>query len=159
MSIKQKETQFIIRQWKEETGKIEIDMKEVAQYAVSKGWPIPPPVSGIERLAKEFSRAAREEIRQDSKTGRPYRVYHAFATDNRGQGMLWVDIDEAPRKYMLKSAIMRREQMVGDAVQLTLDIDHWNSVNSNEDPIEIPLDFTDDVEWRKNGGDGASAVA
>lgn len=149
--------QFIIRQWKEATGKIEIDMHEVADYAASKGWPIPPPVSGIDRLAKEFSQAAREETRQDSHTGKSYRVYHAFTPGANAQGTLWVDIDEAPRKYMLKSAVMRREQMVGDAVQLTLDLDHWNSVNPKEEPIKLPLDFTDDVQWRLNGPDEAAA--
>ena len=149
--------QFIIRQWKDATGKIEIDMHEVAEFAASKGWPIPPPVSGIDRLAKEFSQAAREETRPDSQTGKPYRVYHAFTPGTNAQGTLWVDIDEAPRKYMLKSAVMRREQMVGDAVQLTLDLSHWNSVNPNEEPIKLPLDFTDDVEWRLNGPDEAAA--
>src|SRR5258708_10882489 len=146
MAKLQREMQFIIRQWKEATGKIEIDMHEVAEYAASKGWPIPPPVSGIDTLAKEFSQAAREETRQDSHTGKSYRVYHAFTPGPSAQGALWVDIDEAPRKYMLKSAVMRREQMVGDALQLTLDLAHWNSVNPKEEPIELPLDFTEDVQ-------------
>jgi len=51
---------------------------------------------------------------------------------------------------MLKSLINRREQMVGDGLQLTLDVDHWNGINPKEEPIQIPLDLTDDVEWRKN---------
>ena len=48
---------------------------------------------------------------------------------------------------------MRREQMVGDGYQLTLDADHWNGRNPKEDPITIPLDFTEDVQWRKNTPD------
>ena len=116
-------------------------------FANSRGWPLPPACQPHRPGSPGgFSKAAREETRQDYKTGRPYRVYHAFTSDVDGQGMLWVDIDEAPRKYMLKSAIMRREQMVGDAVQLTFDLDHWNSTNGNEEPIIIPLDFTDDVD-------------
>jgi hypothetical protein len=55
-----------------------------------------------------------------------------------------VDIDEAPRNCMLKSAVNRREQVVGDLVQLTLDLGHWNRMNPGEDPIDVPLDFTDD---------------
>jgi hypothetical protein len=51
---------------------------------------------------------------------------------------------------MVKSLIARREQMVGDGYQLTLDADHWNGIHSDEKPIIIPMDFTDDVEWRKN---------
>lgn len=153
MATKIKEMQFILREWKEATGKIEIDMHEVVLFAIGRGWPLPAPISPEERLAKEFAQAAREETRQDAQTGRPYRVYHAFKPDGHGQGVLWVDIDEAPRKHMVKSAVMRREQMVGDAVQLTFDLDHWNSKNPNEEPIVMPLDFQPDVEWRKMGGD------
>ena len=43
--------------------------------------------------------------------------------------------------------------MVGDAVQLTLDMQHWNNKNPNEEPIVIPVDFTEDVEWRQNAPD------
>lgn len=71
------------------------------------------------------------------KTGYGNQQYH-----------LWIDIDEAPRKSMHKSLIMRREQMVGDGLQLTLDAMHWNSINPKEEPIVIPLDFTEDVEER-----------
>ena len=63
---------------------------------------------------------------------------------------LWVDIDEAPRKSMLKSLVQRREQMVGDGLQLTLDAMHWNSIHHNDEPINLPLDLTDDVQWRLN---------
>ena len=140
--------QFIIREWKKSTGKTEIDMHQVAAYAVSKGWPIPPPLTGIERLAKEFSQAAREETRQDSTTDQPYRVYHAVKLDGQGQGVFWVDIDEAPRKHMVKSAFARREQVVGDMVQLTLDLDHWNRWNPNEKPITVETDITPDVNER-----------
>jgi hypothetical protein len=41
--------------------------------------------------------------------------------------------------------------MVGDAYHLTLDADHWNGIHPKEEPITLPLDFTDDVKWRKNG--------
>ena len=151
--------QFIIRQWKESTGNIEIDMHQVALYAHQyHGWPLPEPLSGIERLTKEFSQAAREETRQDGHTGRHYRVYHAFAPDGAGsQGILWIDIDEAPRNIMVKSARMRREQIVGDMTQLYLDLEHWNSVNTNQEPIVLVRDVTEDVDERLSGPDEAAA--
>ena len=46
--------------------------------------------------------------------------------------------------------------MVDDGLQLTFDADHWNNAHPNEEPIAIPLDFTDDIEWRKNGQEKAS---
>lgn len=156
---KTKQQQYLIRQWKEATGNVEIDMREVAEYAVQKGWPLPAPMTGIERLTKEFSQAAREETRQDEKTGRPYRVYHAFPPDGpNGQGtFLWIDIDEAPRKIMVKSAVMRREQVVGDMVQLFLDLEHWNRSNPKEQPIVLVTDVTEDVNERLSGPDEAAA--
>lgn len=156
MANKHKEMQYIIREWKKTTGNIEIDMHQVAEFAAKKGWPLPPPISGIDRLAKEFSQAAREETRQDSKTGRPYRVYHAYPADGKGQGMFWMDIDEAPRKIMVKSAVMRREQVVGDMVQLYLDLEHWNRVNPKEAPIVLETDTTPDVNERIAASDGSA---
>ena len=160
MSQRKKEMQFIIAEFEEKTGKVDFDMRDVVEYAKSKGWPVPPPISGEERLAKEFSQAAREETRQDIKTGRPYRVYHAFKPDGKGQGIFyWFNIDDekAPRKFMVKSARMYRKKMVGEAVQLTLDLDHWNNVHPDEEPIKMPLDFQPDVDWRLNGSEEVAA--
>lgn len=159
MANKQKEMQFIIREWKTATGNTEIDMHRAAEYAAGRGWPLPPPISGIDRLAQEFSRAAREETRRDEETGMPYRVYHAFTQDGQGQ-ILWMDIDEAPRRVMVKTAIMRREQVIGDMVQLFLDLAHWSRVNSNQEPIPLVTDVTEDVQERiaaAGGGDDGAA--
>lgn len=151
---KTSELQLIIRQFKEEAGVREVDMHEVAKWAVSNGWELPVPVDPIDRFARDLSRAARQEIRYDSLTGKPYRANHAIVTKNGDvQLHLWIDIDEAIRPQMLASATLRREQMVGDGLQLTLDLDHWNSINPGEKPIELLMDFTDDVEWRKNAPD------
>jgi hypothetical protein len=150
----------IIRLYKEETGEKEIDMRDVAKFAADRGWPLPEPASPLDLLAKQFTNAAREEIRRDKATGRPYRANHAIST---GQGDLfrhrWIDIDEAGRPQMLKSLMKRREQMVGDGLQLSLDLDHWHAINPNEEPIDIPMDFTLDIEWRKNTPDNDEEAA
>jgi len=112
---------------------------------------LPRPADPLDRLAKEFSDAARQEIKYDNKTGKPYRVNHAILQkQGNTQLHLWIDIDEAPRKNMLKSLIMRREQMVGDGLQISYDQDHWNSIHPNEEQINLPMDFTDDIMRRKN---------
>jgi len=150
---KQKMMQLLIKEYKEKTGTTEVGMKEVAIYALKVGWKLPTPKNPLDRLASEFSQAARDEIRHDQYTGKPYRANHAIPVNYGMQGHLWIDIDEAPRPSILKSLINRREQMVGDGLQLTLDADHWNNIHPEEAPIQIPLDFTDDVEWRKNAPD------
>lgn len=156
---KKQQQQALIRIYRSETGEAEVDMHEVARFAVSRGWSLPKPADPLERLAAEFSTAAREEIRHDASTGRPYRANHAFPVKQGRNGQLWfwVDIDDAPRKPMVKSLVNRREQIVGDVVQLTFDSEHWNSIHPGEEPIIMPADFTDDVEWRRNGPDAKSA--
>ena len=152
MLTKNQERQWIIRLYKTETGSTEVDMHEVAKFAVKIGWPIPDPIKPFDRLATQFSQAAREEIKHDKDTGRPYRVNHAvpMQRSDRRQLYLWVDIDEASRPLMSKSLVGRRQQIVSDALQLDLDQEHWNNIHPDEEQINLPLDFTDDVEWAKN---------
>lgn len=156
---KHQEMQRFIRHYRDVTGSQEWDMNDVAKMASIKGWKLPKVPTPLELLAREFSKAAREETRIDTHTGQKYRVNHAFTADTKGQVTLWVDIDEAPRHHMQKSVTNRREQVVGDLVQLTLDLGHWNRMNPAEFPLNAPLDFTEDVEWRLNGGDSAAEAA
>lgn len=104
----------------------------------------------MEMLAKQLSKAARAEIRTDIETGDPYRAYHSLPIKQGQQSLfVWVDIDQASRPQMQKSLGLRREQMVGDALQLSYDADHWNNNHPDDEPIQLDLDFGLDVEWRK----------
>lgn len=155
--------QRLIRLYREETGKVEIDMHDVAMFALRKGWRMPTPPSPVDLLARQFTEAARTEIRQDKKTGRPYRANHAVPVETTGGQMVfvWFDIDdpEVTRPIMRKSLIKRREQMVDDGVQLTLDADHWNSLHPTEEPIMLPMDFELDVQIRKAASGEADEAA
>lgn len=146
-----RERQLFMRYYKEETGTKEVNMKELAKFAVKKGWKLPIPADPLDILAKQFADAAREEIKHDAVTGDPYRVNHAMTTrQGHEQITIWIDIDEAIRLSMHKSLVQRREQMVGDGLQLTLDAEHWNRIHPSEEPIQMLLDLGPDVEWRKN---------
>ncbi len=158
MSTKHQERQRVIRHYKEVTGRTDVDLKEVAKWAVQKGLDkLPTPKDPYDILANYYSDSAREETRTDRKTGRPYRANHVYVHSQGGQQLhLWIDIDDliaATRVKMHKSLIVRREQMVGDAVQLTYDAEHWNSIHAKEEPITMPLDFGPDVEWRTNASE------
>ena len=162
MPTRYQQMQEMIRQYREQTGNDAVDMREVTAWVVKRyHWKLPEPVSPLDRLTKEFSAAAREQTRKDPVTGRSYRANHAVPVRNSsGQlSFVWVDIDTAPRQPMFKSLMQRREQMVGDALQLSLDADHWNSIHPAEEPIKPPLDFADDVEWRKNAPDDEEDAA
>lgn len=157
---KVKERQRFIRYYKDETGETELDMHKVAEFAKSKGWTMPIPPSPLDLLAKQFTQAASDETEYDAKTGKPYRVYHAIPAANGQLNLFYyVDIAEATRPQMLKATVIRREQMVRDGLQLTLDLDHWNSINPKEEPIELPMDFTLDIEIAKNTPDDDDKAA
>src|SRR5450759_4042651 len=85
---KQSEMQRVIRAYKDETGEREVDMHKVAKWATRKGWPLPTPQNPLDLLAKQFSDAARVEIRYDKITGNPYRANHSIVTKHGLRG--WV---------------------------------------------------------------------
>lgn len=103
---------------------------------------MPPPLSAKDRLAKELSRAARAETRYDPVLKQSYRVNHPYPVEREGgQTRLWDDIDKAPRDHMWLSLQLRRRQMLGEGLQLSFDLDHWNRVNPTEAPIQIVFDL------------------
>jgi hypothetical protein len=151
MTTKAERRQRVWRQYRAENGADPVTMHELAAWAVKRGLePAPEPVDPMSQLADEYSKALREEERHDSTTGRTYRANHAV-TESRGgkQYTLWGDIDEQPRAFVLKSFTQRRQQIVGDCLRLTLDCDHFTAARPDEEPIQMPLDFTDDVAERK----------
>lgn len=152
MATKDQEMQFWIAKYKADTGKKEVMMHDVAEYMLARGWPAPKPLSPGEILAKELARAARNEYVKDGATGYSVRKNHAlrFKNEDGAQLAFWVEIHEASRPQMWQSMTNRREQMVGDAFQLTIDSEYWNRINPKEEPIQIELDFGFDVELRKN---------
>lgn len=148
------ELQKLIRLYREETGKSELDMHDVALFCFKKGWPFPTPKSPADMLAAMLRDAARQDVRTDKASGRPYRAYHAVPAASQGS-FYWIDIDdpETTHSNMRKSMVRRREQMVDDGVQLSLDLDHWNSMRPDDEHIVLPMDLELDIEWRKNAMD------
>lgn len=123
-----------------------VNAHEVAAWAYHKGLWRPRPKNVIDILADDLSRAWREEYRTD-KLGRRYRAKHAIrVTENGKQMTLWADIDVASRPHMVKAFAQRRQQVVGDCLQLKTDVDVYNDRHKGGAPINLVLDFTHDVE-------------
>lgn len=145
--------QRFIRYWKETSGETDVDMDKVAELALQMGWDVPPPLTPQERLAKQFKEAAKQDIRHDRQTGRPYRGYHAF-TRARANGQVdffYADIDDPKTKpeNFKKACVLRREQSVDDLFALFLDQTHWNDTRPVEQQVEmLPNDMDFDVELR-----------
>lgn len=155
--------QKFIRYWQEQTGHDEIDLDAVAEMALAMGWQAPPPLTPKERLAKQFKDGMRQDVRQDRKTGRPYRGYHAVPKYS-GDGQLnfsYIDIDNPRTKpeNFRKACVTRREQTVGDMYQLFLDQTHWNDTRPKEQQVEVlPADLGFDIELRLAADDKPMAA-
>jgi hypothetical protein len=53
----------------------------------------------------------------------------------------------------------RRQQIVGDCHQLKIDVDVYNDQNATVEPIQLVLDFTNDVaELEMDGSDERDAA-
>jgi hypothetical protein len=56
----------------------------------------------------------------------------------------------APHEHMEKAFTQRREQIVGDNVQLKIDVDVYNDINLGKRPeIQLVLDYSEDVAERQ----------
>ena len=137
-----------IGRYQEETGSSLIDPHAVAEWAMSRGLHKPNHRTIIDAIATDIAQVLREEYRTD-RHGRRYRAKHA-TTVKRGNLTLalWGDLDDpnAPHEHFVKSFAQRRQQIVGDCLQLATDVDVYNDKRNPADPIQIPFDFTLDVE-------------
>jgi len=156
----QKEIEALIHRYKREEGVTDLIVEEFTAWMVALGWPLPAPISPMQRLQQKVRSVLREETRIDEVTHLPYRVNHAYPIGLNKQGTFfwgWVDIDEAPRHKMWKALQNRREQMVGDGLQLTLDAEHWSRKHPDEAQIVLEMDFGPDIEWRKSARDAEAS--
>jgi len=148
MATKKEQMQRFARYFREKVGR-DVTSQELASAAKAAGWKMPKPKDPLDILAKEFAEAEGDEMKHDEETGDPYRANICYKL-TQGSKPLWGDIDKATRDKMVKNVALRREQMIGDGLQLTRDANHWNRINPDNDPVQVELDFTDEVEWKMN---------
>ena len=148
MSAYTNQVKDYVERYKTETGNDGLlDPHEVAAWALHNGLHKPNPKTTIDAIAADIAQVWREEYRTD-KHGRRYRAKHA-ATHKKGNKTLslWADLDdpEAPHNHFVRSFAQRRQQIVGDCLQLKTDVDVYNDKREPDEPIQVPLDFTLDV--------------
>lgn len=130
-------------------GTVPATAREAVQWGVSRGMIVPPEIDPLDKLAEDMSTALREEYATDD-SGRRYRVNHAVRVSKGGvQLTLWGVMQDAPREHMQKAFIQRREQIVGDCVQLATDVEAYNAMKPEQKAIQMIFDFRDDVEERR----------
>lgn len=149
MTKKNEQLQRAWHLFERQNGHVPASAREASIWAVQNGLIGLPDVDPYDVLADEMARALREEYGTD-KQGRRYRVNHAVRVTRRGvQYTMWAMLETAPRAHMQKAFTQRREQVVGDLVQLAIDVEVYNSMNKSIEPIQLILDFTHDVAERR----------
>ena len=124
--------------------------REAVEWAVAEGLIDLPEIDPYDVLAGQMSTALREEYATDAQ-GRRYRINHAARVTKGGvQYTFWAVMGYAPHEHMEIAFTQRREQIVGDNVQLKIDVDVYNDLNKGKRPeIQLVLDYTDDVTERR----------
>ena len=134
-------------------------MRDAVKWGVVEGLMELPELDPYDRLAEDMAKALREEYGTDA-LGRRYRKNHAVRITKGGvQLTMWAVLGTAPREYMQKAFIQRREQIVGDCVQLAVDVEVYNDMNEDQPPIQMLLDFRDDVAERRFWDEGGRSAA
>ena len=123
---------------------------EIAQWAYEKGLWKPYQADIMRLLARDLSQSMRTEYFIDGQGRKVRRKYpvRKKVRDEWGvprQTFLWADANDATREHMEMHFQQRRQQRVGEIIQLKTDLDSYNE-NRNPGPaIQLSWDFTEDI--------------
>lgn len=148
MSAYANQMKSYIERYKTETRGELLDPHAVAEWAYARGLHKPSVRTVVDAIAADIAQYFREEYRTN-KNGHRYRAKHAVRSRvGEKTRSLWADMDDekAPREHFAKSFSQRRQQIVGDCYQLKTDVDVYNEKYPSTALIQVPLDFTLDVE-------------
>lgn len=149
MATYKEQLQKAWHEYEKDHGSVPATARDAVQWAVERGLIAEPEVDPLAKLAADMADALREEYATDAQ-GRRYRVNHAVRVTKAGvQYTFWAMMKDAPREHMQKAFIQRREQIVGDCVQLATDVEAYNAIKSDQPPIPMLFDFRDDVDERR----------
>ncbi len=167
MTTRNELLQRLWKRYEDEHDRLPASARDVVEWAVEKELLNLPDIDPYDILAGQMAAALREEYATDDK-GRRYRVNHAVRVTKSGvQTTFWAIMGFAPREHMQRAFTQRRNQIIGDCFQLKVDVDVYNGLNAEEPPIQLILDFSDDVKEREfwddddeeDGGAGGAAAA
>ena len=138
--------QRLVREYRESGMPWPATTHDIARWAHREGKIERPTEEAlVAKTAEQIAKAMREEYFTDDK-GRSVRAKHAARVGVRGRmRMLWDDIRTASSQHLGTAFQLRRQQIVGDCKQLKVDVDWFNEYRTPPQPVQLVLDFTDDV--------------
>jgi hypothetical protein len=146
MASYNEQLQNVWHEYEKEHGFLPATARAAVMWGVARKMIQLPKLDPYDAVAKDMSKALREEYGTD-RHGRRYRKNHAVRVTKAGvQHTMWAIMGNAPIEHMRKAFIQRRLQIVGDCVQLATDVEVYNDINPEQENIQIPFDFTYDVE-------------
>lgn len=149
MTTQTEKLQNIWHLYEKEHDHLPTSAREAVDWGIQNGLATLPEIDPLDVLADQMARALRAEYATDEQ-GRKYRVNHAVRVTRLGvQHTFWAIMGFAPREHMEKAFVQRREQIIGDCFQLKTDVDVYNNLNQDKEPIQMILNFTDDVAERE----------
>ena len=126
------------------------DLRDIGSWARSKGLWAARPIDVDTSFARDMADVLRKQVRTD-KDGRKYRAFIP-ASGKGGDGLplfKWADIDVAPRSHVEKGIQGERRQIANDCFALAMKVDHYNATHSDEEPLQVPFNFEEDIEEMK----------
>lgn len=146
MSDKSKQLQKIVRDYQQSGQAWPASALDIATWAVnSRRYDLRTPVL-LKIASRDIAKAMGEEYITDPK-GRRVRAKHPAKVNREGkQEVLWDDIRTAPRTHMEQAFTNRRSHIVAECCQVKRDVDSYNDAHPEDMPIQMVLDFTQDVE-------------
>ena len=140
-----KQLQQIVREYEKSGQQWPATALAMAQWAIkTRRYDLPKQT--VEKIcARELAQAMREEYFTDQK-GRRVRAKHpAKVTSDGEQKTLWGDMRKESRVFMEMAFTTRRNRIVGECRQAKTDVDSYNDSHPKERPIQMVMDFTQDV--------------
>jgi len=157
----------LVETYRREVADGALNPREIAAYMIREQKWEPSLKEAMSILAEDISNALRTQYGYDSR-GRRVRRKHSVrhvtrdAEGNAKQMVLWYDIEIAPPQFMFESFQQRRGAIADDCWQLKQDVDSYNENYNKAAPIQVMLDFSEDMEERQadldDGESGAQAA-
>lgn len=126
--------------------------RDAIKWALENGKLTEPKLDPTAKLVSDLKDAVRSETSID-QAGREYRMNASvtFIGNDGVQDSLWGNVDSpaTPHAFVVEHFAQRRKGIVDDCVKLKADVDHYNSVHSERDAIQLVLNFDDDVAERE----------
>jgi hypothetical protein len=149
--------QELIEVYRREVADGPLSLSAIAIWILQKGSFRPSKEETIKLLVRHLSDAMRTQYTTDPD-GRRVRRKHAVKYKETGpdgkkqQEVIWFDIEIAPPHFMHESLQQRRGGIADVCWQLKQDLDSYNKYHNKGEPIQILLNFSEDMEEREASG-------